>query len=80
MSDDKKAKVAVSPEEFVRAWQTSKSVIEVGEKTGIDLRAARQRASMYRKQGVPLQRFPGGRGVKPNWPALTALAEELAPK
>ncbi len=80
MSDNKKTRVAVSPEAFVRAWQSSKTVDEVAQKTGLDLRAARQRASIYRKKGVPLQRFAGGRFSKPDWAALTALAEELAPK
>lgn len=69
-----------SAEEFVRVWQTSKSVIEVAEKTGIDIRGARQRATLYRKKGVPLQRFSGGRHPVPDWEALKALAEELGPK
>jgi len=70
----------VSAEEFVRKWQTSRSAGEVAEKTGMDVRAARQRAALYRKKGVPLQRFAGGRFEAPDWQALKALAEELAPK
>ncbi len=49
--------MAVSNEEFVRAWQSSYSVAEAASKTGMDRGDARARASYLRKRGVKLKTF-----------------------
>lgn len=79
MSSGKEGRARMGAAEFVRIWQTSKSGAEVVAQTGLSLKTASQRATKYRQRGVPLQRFVGRRYEKPDWPALTALAEELAP-
>jgi len=56
----------VSDKDFIRAWQTSNSVAEVVEKTGI--KTAGQRAIKLRKrlaaQGVELKKMPRGGGLR----------------
>jgi hypothetical protein len=47
-------KVRVSPEDFVVVWNTSKTVREVVERTGMSFPAVRTRARNYRKKGVKL--------------------------
>jgi hypothetical protein len=47
----------VTAEEFVKAWQSGKSLEEVGEKLGIKPSTAASRACEYRKRGVQLKRF-----------------------
>jgi hypothetical protein len=66
-----------TPEEFVRAWQTSKIIKEVCERTGLSKIQASNRASYYRKKGIPLKKFSRG-WENLDIPALTALAESLA--
>jgi len=47
----------IPPETFVIVWQTSKSIDEFVERTGLNQPAAVTRANTYRKKGVPLKRF-----------------------
>ena len=71
----------VTPEEFVRVWQTGQTVGEVATKLGITKRAACQRAMYYRKKGVPLKKYPKGRHHSTHeidYPALTTLAKSLS--
>jgi hypothetical protein len=75
----KAAARAISGEAFVRAWQAARSAEEAAEKLGLPVEGVRARAARYRKKGVPLQRFGGGRGVKTDWKALAELAKSLAP-
>lgn len=52
--------MAVNTEEFVKAWQESNSVREVGEKLKIEnLQGIRNKAAMLRKRGVKLKQFQG---------------------
>lgn len=62
----------VPPETFVKAWQTSATTSEVLKKTGMKLHAARTRASLYRKRGIPLKYM--GRKKPLDVEALTKLA------
>ena len=67
------AKARVSAEEFVRAWQTSNSMVEVAEKTGMSIVAVSSRVAMYRRKGVPLKPY---RIRKIDWEALASYAAE----
>lgn len=49
--------VSIEPEDFVVAWQTSKTVKEVAELLGISEDAAKLRASRLRKWGVKLKQM-----------------------
>jgi hypothetical protein len=71
---------SVSPEEFVRAWQTSKDMAEVAGKTGLRLESVRARGHRFRKKGVPLKKLGAQGRPATDWAALKRLAEELAPK
>ena len=63
----------VTPEEFIKVWQTSKTLDEVAERTGIEKNAAAAKASGYRKKRVPLKRFK-----EPlDWERLAELAKEI---
>jgi hypothetical protein len=79
----KSDKVQISPEDFVRAWQTAESMEAFTEATGIESRAGTSRAVIYRKKGIPLKKFPrGGNTGRPSLDvkALAELAVSLAPK
>jgi hypothetical protein len=67
----------VSPEEFVRAWQTSRTLDDVSKATGLSKKACSVRAAYYRnKKDVPLRRFQRG-GSDISWEWLRSLAREL---
>ena len=57
----------ITPETFVTTWQTSNSVDEFCERTGMKRNSATVRASYYRKKGVALKKMNrgGGSGRKP---------------
>lgn len=80
MKNDKKKRI--SPEDFVRIWQTSETFAEVLKRTGMKGNSCSVRAQHYRKKGIALRKFHGcGQGRKINYAALAALADELvAPK
>ena len=62
----------ISPEEFVKIWQSSKTLFEVSERMGLSKKIASARAGYYRSKGVPLKHFK-----KPiAWDALADLAEK----
>jgi hypothetical protein len=67
----------ISPEDFVRIWQTARTRQEASEKTGLSPSSASARASYYRSQkGIPLRRFTRGTsGI--DWSSLVALARSL---
>lgn len=50
----------VSPEDFIRAWQAGSSPVEIARQLGMTREAARSRAKLYRRMGVPLKRYPSG--------------------
>jgi hypothetical protein len=72
----------VPAEDFVRIWQESPTMAEVMDKmaalgnTSVATAVA-QRAAKFRKMGVPLKMFGGGRR-KEDWKALAALAKKCA--
>jgi hypothetical protein len=49
--------VSVSPEDFVRAWQSSSSAAEVAGKLDLSIAGVHSRAGFYRKKGVRLKYF-----------------------
>ena len=51
----------ISPEEFVRAWQTSSRNKEVCKKLGMKPNTVANRAKKYRELGVNLKEFPSSR-------------------
>ena len=68
-----KAEGSVGFEQFIETWETSNSVQDVCEKLGISKQNAYARATKYRSDGVPLQKFVGGGGR-----ARVTLEEQLA--
>jgi hypothetical protein len=67
----------VSPEEFVRVYQTSESIQEVADKTGMTVMAVHSRSAHYRREyGVPLKKMAGQRS-KVDAEALRNLCAEL---
>mgnify|MGYP003678141147 FL=1 len=67
------ARWRVGFEEFIEAWETSDSVQNVCDKLEISKQNAYARATKYRGDGVPLQKFVGGGGR-----AKVSLDEKLA--
>lgn len=51
----------ITPEQFVKAWQSSDRNKEVCEKLGMNPNAVANRAKKYRELGVNLKIFPGSR-------------------
>ena len=49
--------MTVSPEDFVRTWQTGETLEVVAKVLGTTTLRATSRASRYRKQGINLKRF-----------------------
>ena len=64
----------VSPEEFIKVWQTGASTKEIAEKLKMNASACCQRAGNYRKHGIPLRNFPRGRRRPLDIKKLSALA------
>lgn len=67
----------VSMQEFVTAWEGSKSVAEVAEKTKLKETSVQARASKYRSQGIPLKEMPRGGGAKLDIAQAQALLAKL---
>lgn len=61
-------------EEFVRTWQTSKSVKEVADKLGISRLQASMKANVLRSKGAKLRRMLPMPRI--DWNSLIALASE----
>ena len=82
-SDEKRERAPpVSAERFIEIYQTSGSVAEVAERSGLATHTVSQRASLYRKKhGIPLKQMPNaGTGARNDWDELRALAERLRPE
>lgn len=74
-------KKIVTPEGFVRIWQTAKDLNEVIKQTESDAAAVTARALRFRRQGVPLKVFPRRTSFyKERVARLVELAKSLAPK
>jgi len=66
----------VSQAEFIRVWDTSNSVAEVAEITGLAPSSAQQRAGKYRTQGIPLKKMARG-GKRIDVDAANKLLAEI---
>lgn len=75
----------VSPEEFVKVWQTSNSAAEVAEKLKMPKNIVLARSAVYRKSrkdgspGINLKKMPRANPRKLDVDALRKLADENAP-
>ena len=49
--------MAVTMEEFIKAWEKAESAQAVADKLGIGKATAQQRATNYRRKGIPLKKF-----------------------
>jgi hypothetical protein len=67
----------VSPEEFVRAWQTSETAQEVADKLKMPKPIVLARASGYRKDGIHLKKMKRGPKRALDVDALNRLIEQL---
>ena len=71
----------VPAKDFIRIYQASESVAEVAKETGLTAHTVSQRASTYRKKGVPLKAMPNsGVTTRNDWNELAELARELMPE
>lgn len=57
-------KPSVGLEQFIEAWETSASVDEVCNRTGLNKKSTYSRAAKYRSEGLPLKKMPIGGGRK----------------
>ncbi len=62
---------------FIQAWESSDSVAQVAEKTGLKQNSVQARASKYRSQGIPLKEMPRGGGAKLDIAEAQALLAKL---
>ncbi len=74
--------VRITPEEFVRVWQTSANTAEVAEKTGMTVNYVKVTSYRYRNLGVKLKDFSQARSVSATTKnldiaALNELAQSL---
>ena len=65
----------ITPEEFIKVWQTSDTLDDVVAKTGIDKKVIRSRGIYYVKKGVPLKKLV--HPYKNDWEALAKYAAEF---
>jgi len=82
------SRVRVSMVDFIKAWQSSDSVKEVADKTGLAEGSVQARASKYRsaefndkgevtRPAIPLKTMPRGGGARLQVDAAMALLAEL---
>ena len=81
-TDETERAPKVAAAEFIEIYQTSESVAEVAERTGLATHTVSQRASLYRKKhGIALKQMPNaGSGARNDWDELRALAARLRPE
>lgn len=65
----------LTPAEFIQAWQTSETLAEVAEKTGLPKNNCYSRAGYYRTKGVPLKKITAKK--KNPWSDLIELAASI---
>jgi transposase len=73
----KARKPRVSLQQFISAWESSKSVSEAAEKVGLEAGSVQARASKYRASGIPLKEMPRGGGAKLDIGEAQALLAKL---
>jgi hypothetical protein len=76
---EEEARRHATPEEFIKAWQTSRTLREACTKLRMKRAAAKVRAYRYRELGVPLKRHEIDPAVElpPNRTALAQYAASL---
>jgi hypothetical protein len=74
-----KNSVRITAEQFVKAWQRATSVADFCKATGMRETVARQRASVYRRRGIPLRRM-GNAPTPLDVSRLATLAKKYEPK
>ncbi len=70
----------ITPEQFVKLWQTCKTLAEFSRKSGVPKRRATGRAAQYRRHGVPLQHFARHNVHRNDYAELKRLALSLTNK
>lgn len=75
MRKGQKVRENYTPEEFVRAYQSSSSHAEVAKKLGMTTSGVASRACFYRRKGVPLRSYSRARKI--DWEQLKELCESL---
>lgn len=69
---------SVPAKDFIRIYNSSASVDEVVEKTGLARHTVMQRASEFRrKHGIKMRRFPQSMPARNDWEELAAFAEQV---
>lgn len=48
----------ITPEQFVKTWQASKSICDAAKRMNLSVSGAQSRAFYYRKKGVKLKELP----------------------
>tara|TARA_Y100001937_G_scaffold128186_1_gene202898 strand:- start:1200 stop:1514 length:315 start_codon:yes stop_codon:yes gene_type:complete len=80
-TETRKRAAPVPAKDFIRIYQASESVAEVAKATGLTVHTVSQRASTYRKKGVPLKAMPNnGVTTRNDWDELAELARSLMPE
>jgi hypothetical protein len=69
------ARNTITPEEFIRAWQSSETLDEAAQKLGTYKSVCHSRAAYYRTKGVPLKPLMTRKAIC--WSELQNLAETL---
>lgn len=67
----------ITAEKFVRVWQSADSLGEVAKRLGVSSIHATARAALYRRKGIPLQKFSRHGGRRLDVAALAALAKSI---
>lgn len=76
--EKRKRAQSVRARDFIRIYNSSTSVDEVVEKTGLARHTVMQRASEYRrKHGITMRRFPHSAVERNNWAELAAFADSV---
>lgn len=68
---------SISPEQFIRIWQTCSTLKEVTTRTGLATTACTSRATVHRRWGIPLKKYRERR-PKLDIPRLRTLCRSLA--
>lgn len=69
----------LDPRAFIKAWQTSETLKEVCEKTGLSMRSIRFRGFFYRRKNLKLKTLRHGNfgDAVYDWKALAAYADSF---
>lgn len=71
------AEVTITPEEFVRIWNSSVNIPEVVNRTGWSRQRVYGRVRHYRKHGVPMKAMPNAKAMGAvDWDRLKDVGEQ----